>query len=277
MNMDGIALSPKDRNFDRVYYCPLSSYGLFSISTSTLHEAVNGVALQDSDVLIHQPPRSGQSDGLAMDSQGLLFYGLLPNNSVSYVNTSSTGDFHKEVLLVHNDADLQWPDTFAFDDKGYLYAVPNRLQLFSTNTLDWTEVNFRVVRVFIGSRSYMFSAKDKVSPVPPQVDSSSSVVNSPTNLDTGAPDQPVGLDKDRDIYKHHSGDDANDNDEGGNGNEWNTESDSNRHHSRQHGNHGAGNEANGMDHSTNSAPTVNEQLPVILFLSVLMYNPALRP
>ncbi len=159
VNIDGIALSPYDPSpfgTRRVYYCPLSSYSLYSVSTSILKESVNGVTLRDNDVTTHAKHRSSQADGLAMDSQGLLFYGLLQNNSIVYVNTSvpktnSYDPYQKEVLLVQNDFDLQWPDTFAFDQEGYLYTVSNRLQRYPTNSYDWNEVNFRVARIFVGS------------------------------------------------------------------------------------------------------------------------------
>jgi hypothetical protein len=84
-----------------------------------LKTAVNGITLSDSDVK-KVGRKSSQSDGLAMDSKGLLFYGLLSSNGVAYFNTSepSLNATSNEVLLIQNDVDLQWADTFAFDDKG---------------------------------------------------------------------------------------------------------------------------------------------------------------
>ncbi len=87
--MDGLALSSKDTNFNRLYYCPLSSMNLYSVSTSALLMAVNGDRLPDATVK-NEGLKSSQSDGLAMDANGLLFAGLLGTNGVAYYNTSST-------------------------------------------------------------------------------------------------------------------------------------------------------------------------------------------
>ncbi|CAL8145826.1 unnamed protein product [Orchesella dallaii] len=238
VNIDGIALSPLDTNFERVYYCPLSSYHLYSVSSSVLHEAVNGVSLGDSQVVSHGRTFS-QSDGLAMDSEGFLFYGLLANNSVVYFNTTSGRvDESSEVLLVQNDVDLQWVDTFAFDNEGYLYMTTNRMQRYSTNTFDFSETNFRVARVFTGSKSYMYSAKDKVITLATTEISLGSGENtmSPTNLDDNAPDKPVlvGLDKDSEKYEH-SGEnigDAVDTNQIGSGSQQQQHQ---NHHDHQHG------------------------------------------
>ncbi|ODM90687.1 Protein yellow [Orchesella cincta] len=263
VNIDGIALSPLDSNFDRVYYCPLSSYHLYSVSTSVLHEAVNGVSLGDSQVVSHGRTFS-QSDGLAMDSQGFLFYGLLANNSIVYFNTTSGRvDDNSEVLLVQNDVDLQWVDTFAFDNQGYLYMTTNRMQRYSTGTFDFSEVNFRVARVFIGSKSYMFSKEDKVVPPPTEPTSSSGEITmNPTNLDENAPDKPVlvGLDKDNEKYKHSGETEQEiDNNQLGTGNDH-----ENHHHDHQP-----------TYDSKSSAPKTNEHVPVVIFLTVLMFSPGL--
>ncbi|ODM92044.1 Protein yellow [Orchesella cincta] len=156
VNIDGIALSPLDANFERVYYRPLSSYELYSVSTSVLKQASNGVSLEHSQVISHGST-SSQSDGLTMDSQGFLYYGLLANNSVGYFNTTSARSVENaEVVLVKNDIVFQWVDTFAFDNKGYLYMTTNRVHRFEAKTLNFSEENFRA-GVFIGNKSYMYS------------------------------------------------------------------------------------------------------------------------
>lgn len=212
-----------------------------------------------------------------MDSNGLLFYGLLQNNSVVYLNTSGIGNTSnshaKEVLLIQNDADLQWPDTFAFDDQGYLYTVSNRIQRFTTGTMDWSEVNFRVARVFIGSLSYQYGKDEKVqnkmevSTEEPEIS-----VTNPTNLDNNAPDTPVGV-QTKDIYSHADHHDENSNDLGSG------DHGDHHHHSHQHGDiYGPARAASsGAGESSSSPTSVSEHLPVMLFLCVLMYNPALRP
>jgi sugar lactone lactonase YvrE len=164
-NLDGIALSPADKAFDTVYYCALSSRNLYSVSTKTLQRAGSSGYehnLLDTDVKL-VGTKSSQSEGLAMDSQGLLFYGVLSSNAVSYWNSSSSYlNSSNTALLVQNDIELQWPDTFSFDDNGYLYASTNRLPRFISNSYDFSDINFRVVRVFVGTKSYQHSATEAV-------------------------------------------------------------------------------------------------------------------
>ena len=120
--------------------------------------------LQDSDVT-NVGVKASQSDGLAMDSKGLLFYGDLSSNAVSYWNSSASSYLNSSNgnLLVQNDIDLQWPDTFAFDNNGYLYATTNRIHRFISNSYDLNDINFRVIRVYIGTKSYQHSASEAVA------------------------------------------------------------------------------------------------------------------
>ena len=70
------------------------------------------------------------------------------------------------VLVVNNSLTMQWPDTFAFDEDGWLWFVSNRLHLFSTNTMTFTgpEVNVRIWKVFVGEKSYLTDAKVRTDP-----------------------------------------------------------------------------------------------------------------
>ncbi|ODM92042.1 Protein yellow [Orchesella cincta] len=154
-NIDAIALSPFDSKFDRVYYHPLSSRELFSVSTSVLQNASNCTTLSKPQVFRHGWT-SSQSDGMVMDAQGNLYFGKLTTNALVYINASQKQ--MDESFVAQNDEDLQWVDTFGFDNQGYLYMTTNRMQRFESNTLDFGDTNFRVVRVFIGSKSCMYSA-----------------------------------------------------------------------------------------------------------------------
>lgn len=168
-SINGIALSPKRiSNHDRLYYNPLSSRSMYSVTTSTLkHAFMTGqTKLSDLEVTCHAKNRPSQSGGTMMDSTGLLFMGQMEHNAVSYFNTTKLSSsyslskvdhlFEPEVVIMQDDIDLQWPDTFAFDNQGYLYLTTCRNQRFFSNTMDFNDVNFRVVRVFVGSRSYMY-------------------------------------------------------------------------------------------------------------------------
>jgi sugar lactone lactonase YvrE len=161
--VDGIALSPLDSNFERLYYCPLSSYSLNYIKTSELQKAaVTGTGRVLPRVAVWLGTKASQTDGMTIDASGHIFYGRLNQNAVVYFDTTkylNGGSLNKtaEITLAENVEDIQWADTFAFDNNGFLYYTPNRLQLFINDTYDFDQVNFRVVRSYIGKKSYMFS------------------------------------------------------------------------------------------------------------------------
>jgi len=126
----------------------------------------NEQVLLDSDIT-NVGVKSSQSDGLAMDSTGLLFFGDLASSSVSYWNSSTSSKLssNNTNLLIQNDIELQWPDTFAFDNNGYLYATTIRLQRFISSSYDFSDINFRVIRVFIGTKSYQHSASEALAKI----------------------------------------------------------------------------------------------------------------
>ena len=72
------------------------------------------------------------------------------------------------MLVVNNSSTMQWPDTFALDEDGWLWFVSNRLHLFSTDTMTFSgsDVNVRLWKVFVGGKSYLWDAKTKSSPGP---------------------------------------------------------------------------------------------------------------
>ena len=112
--------------------------------------------MEDSVVLLGQ--KVGQSDGLAMDSQGILYFGDLLSNSVYTWNSSLPLTAANQVQLAHNNVLMQWADTFAFDAKrGNLLLVTNRLQLFPSS-YDWTGnsgFNFHILSFALNVQSYM--------------------------------------------------------------------------------------------------------------------------
>ncbi|CAG7715364.1 unnamed protein product [Allacma fusca] len=159
--LDGIALSNRDSNFSTIYFSPLSSLNVFSISSETARQAGTsnqaGIQLKDSEVTLVGKKES-QTDGMTIDANGVLYYGLLGMSGISGWNTTEARMTDaNQVLVAQNDAELQWPDTFSIDTDGYLFANPNRLHRFFTKTSNFTEINFRVVRIFINSKSYMYS------------------------------------------------------------------------------------------------------------------------
>lgn len=78
MNVQGIALSPSGRE-RMIYYSPLSSTRLYSLPTSVLREPGRDIGGSVNDLGM----KMGVSDGMIMDSSGVLYFGILSENGVA--------------------------------------------------------------------------------------------------------------------------------------------------------------------------------------------------
>lgn len=170
VNIDGIALGPQffteDGEVDRtVYYCPLSSFHLYAINASILRNeslAARGELAVRANV-VDLGTKPSQTDGMKMDSTGMLFFGLIGNSTIAEWNT--TTDFRDNQRTIARDMNyIQWIDRFTFDDRGNIYVVINRLYNFVKNQVSVDEVNYRILRSHIGLKSYIYAEDLK----PPQ-------------------------------------------------------------------------------------------------------------
>ncbi|XP_046959576.1 protein yellow-like [Vanessa cardui] len=173
VNIDGIALGPQfmteDENVDRtVYFCPLASFHLYAINASVLR---NESLATNSDgalrpYIVDLGTKASQTDGMKMDSTGMLFFGLIGSSTIAEWNT--TVDFSVGQRTIARDPNyIQWIDRFTFDDRGNIYVIINRLFNFVKNQVSVEEVNYRILRSYTGLKSYIHS-EDLKPPTPPQ-------------------------------------------------------------------------------------------------------------
>jgi sugar lactone lactonase YvrE len=103
----------------RLYYCPLSSRTLYSVSIDALvNRNLSDEAVADT-VINHGS--KGASDGLESDDQNRIYITDYENNAIH--RRSSDGTIN---TLVH-DPRILWPDTLALSNDGYLYFTANQL------------------------------------------------------------------------------------------------------------------------------------------------------
>ena len=160
IHVDGIALSPANVTDRMVYYTPLSSFYLYAIPAVVLRNGTRNV-----DNFVRELGRkNSQTDGISMSASGVLYYGLLADDAVAYWNTSKRGtpsyqtsSFATGQRIFFRDHTLmQWPDSFAFDEDGYLWCVTNRMQNIITNRYDIYADNFRVIKSNARSKNYQY-------------------------------------------------------------------------------------------------------------------------
>ncbi|SEC39703.1 Sugar lactone lactonase YvrE [Streptomyces sp. 3213] len=113
---DGIALSADGT---RLYYCPLSSSRLHSVSTDALADpdATDAEVAATVENLGFKP----MADGLESDDKGRLYGGDLEHNAIWRRNPNGT------YRTLAQGTDLNWIDTLSVASDRHLYATANQL------------------------------------------------------------------------------------------------------------------------------------------------------
>lgn len=158
--IDGIALDPIPKRNDGgrlVYYSPLTGFHLY---------AINNIILKNEQICksgiwrryIKQiGKKQGQSDGFAMDNQGNLYYGLLNLYGIASWNVYK--QFNTSKIIDENEKTFIWPDSFAFDNKGFLYVLANGIHKYFNPFYPLqlsSEIKFRILRLYVGNKSYLY-------------------------------------------------------------------------------------------------------------------------
>ncbi|MBL6457244.1 gluconolactonase [Belnapia sp. T6] len=117
MGADGIALGGDGT---RLFYCPLASRRLYSVSTDALadrklDDAAVAATVQD------EGDKGGGADGLETDDQGRIYATSYEHNAI--LRRQPDGGWE----TVAHDPRLLWPDTMSVAADGYLYVTANQL------------------------------------------------------------------------------------------------------------------------------------------------------
>jgi sugar lactone lactonase YvrE len=115
---DGIAISADGKT---LYYCPLTSRHLYSVSVDALADQ----AKSDSEVATTVKDlgeRGGASDGLEADAQGGVYLSDYEHNAIRV--RSAAG----EISTIVHDPRVLWPDTLSLAADGYLYFTANQIE-----------------------------------------------------------------------------------------------------------------------------------------------------
>jgi sugar lactone lactonase YvrE len=117
MGADGIAISHDGK---RLFYCPLASRRLFSVSVDALANLDLSDDMVDRTVIDHGD-KGGAADGMESDAEGRVYVTNYEHNAILRLKTDGTYE-----TLVH-DPRVLWPDTLSLAADGYLYFTANQL------------------------------------------------------------------------------------------------------------------------------------------------------
>ncbi len=115
---DGIAISSDG---SRLYYCPLSSRRLYSVSVDALIDP----AVTDEKVaetLKDHGDKGGASDGLESDAKGRVYLSDYEHNVIHRMMSDGS------IETIAHDPRMLWPDTLSLAWDGYLYFTVNQIE-----------------------------------------------------------------------------------------------------------------------------------------------------
>jgi len=145
---DGIALTA---DLKTLYFLPLTSHALYSISTDLLADPSTPDNVLRNAVVTVTPDRGSASDGLSCDNKNNLYLTSLEGNGV--LRMTPDGVFEQ---LTQNPANMRWPDTVGYDHSGNIVYLTNSLYLFVAKTIDWSyPYNFCIWSYETGTDSYL--------------------------------------------------------------------------------------------------------------------------
>lgn len=143
MGSDGIAISADGK---RLFYCPLASRRLYSVSADALANEQSTDTEVSSTVRDHG--EKGASDGLEADSANRIYVTNYEQNAILRRRPDGT----YETLV--SDPRVLWPDTLSVAANGYLYFTANQLHRQKTyhNGKDLRQKPYVLFRTRIDAR-----------------------------------------------------------------------------------------------------------------------------
>ena len=115
---DGIAISADGKT---LYYCPLTSRHLYSVSVDALADRSppdSAVAATVKDL----GEKGGAGDGLESDAEGRVYLSDYEHNAIRRRNARG------EIETLVHDPRVLWPDTLSLASDGYLYFTANQIE-----------------------------------------------------------------------------------------------------------------------------------------------------
>lgn len=143
MGSDGIAIDPSRR---LLYYCPLSSRHLFSVSLDMLSDP-NRPEADVEKTVSDLGDKGGASDGLESDASGRVYASDYEHNLIR------RRDSGNKWQTLAEDPRMLWPDTLSLTD-GFLYFTCNQLhrQKQFHGGKDLRQKPFRLFRIRIDAK-----------------------------------------------------------------------------------------------------------------------------
>ncbi|KAL1494199.1 hypothetical protein ABEB36_009833 [Hypothenemus hampei] len=145
----GLALRPEKTGYSTLFFHPMTSFDEFSVNTKVLRDeaiATNKSNYYEFKYLGSRGPKS-QSGASFLDKRtGVLFYALVNLNAVACWRTTNPGySMESQGRVYMNNVTMVFPNDVKVDNDGNVWVLSDRLPEFMYTSLDYSQVNFRIL------------------------------------------------------------------------------------------------------------------------------------
>ncbi|XP_051172955.1 protein yellow-like [Leptopilina boulardi] len=144
----GMSLSPLAADgFRTLFFHPLSSNREFAVSTRVLRDEQLALdSYHEFQPLSERGPLS-HSTAEIMDENGLQFFNLVDQNAVGCWNSLLPFSPANHAVVARHDEAIIFPADVKIDRRGTLWIISDRMPIFLMSTLNYTDINFRILTV----------------------------------------------------------------------------------------------------------------------------------
>lgn len=145
----GLALRPEKDGYSTLFFHPMTSFDEFSVSTKLLRDeslATNMSTYHEYKYLGSRGPKSQSGASFLDKKTGVLFYALVNLNAVAcWRTTNPSYTMESQGRIYMNNITMVFPNDVKVDNEGTLWVLSDRLPQFMYKSLDYDDVNFRIM------------------------------------------------------------------------------------------------------------------------------------
>ncbi|OAD55981.1 Protein yellow [Eufriesea mexicana] len=145
----GMSLSPIASNgFRTLFFHPLSSRREFAVSTKILRDETLSQNSYHEFQVLPERGQLGHCTSAIMDENGMQFFNLIDQNAVGCWNSVLPYSPENHAVLVRHDEAMIFPADVKVN-RGMLWIISDKMPVFLLSTLNYTDVNFRILTVSV--------------------------------------------------------------------------------------------------------------------------------
>ncbi|XP_066140656.1 protein yellow-like isoform X2 [Euwallacea fornicatus] len=150
----GLALRPEKGGYSTLFFHPMTSFDEFAVSTKILQDeslATNQSNYHEFKYLGNRGPRSQSGASFLDKKTGVLFYALVQLNAVAcWRTTNPSYTMESQGRVYMDNVTMVFANDVKVDNEGNVWVLSDRLPQFMYSSLDYNDVNFRILSAKVG-------------------------------------------------------------------------------------------------------------------------------